>query len=136
MLNKRAQAERAREAAKKAEAAAEKYDKLSGKILDFMVEKCSKCGFCRWCCKPCKYPWPYQGGPLNRAITQGQKRWTIRSTWLGFTRKVTFAWVPFSCHVYNTAVTSGILTNEMIWGFYAACVTHVAASYHVHQCYY
>ena len=21
---------------------------------------------------------------------------------LGFTRKVTFAWVPFSCHVYNT----------------------------------
>ena len=45
MLNKRAQAERAaREAAKKAEAAAEKYDKLSGKILDFMVEKCSKCG--------------------------------------------------------------------------------------------
>ena len=40
---------------------------------------------------------------------------------------MTFALVPFSCHVYNTAVTSGILTNEMIWGFYAACVTHAVA---------
>ena len=72
MLNKRAQAERAaREAAKKAEAAAEKYDKLSGKILDFMVEKCSKCGFGRWCCKPCKYPWPYQGRPIKSRNNPG-----------------------------------------------------------------
>ena len=121
---------------KESRSSGREYDKLSGKILDFMVEKCSKCGLVDGVANPVNIHGLIKGGPLNRAITQGQKRWTIRSTWLGFTRKVTFALVPFSCHVYNTAVTSGILTNEMIWGFYAACVTHVAASYHVHQCYY
>ena len=48
MMGRRAQAEiAAREAAKKAEAAAARYDQVTSKMLDFMVEKCSlcECGF-------------------------------------------------------------------------------------------
>ena len=60
-MGRRAQAEiAAREAAKKAEAAAAKYDQVTSKMLDFMVEKCSLCECGKWCCKPRAFPWEYE----------------------------------------------------------------------------
>lgn len=72
MMGRRAQAEiAAREAAKKAEAAAAKYDQVTSKMLDFMVEKCSKCNCGKWWCKPCAFPWAYEGRPIKSRNNPG-----------------------------------------------------------------